>query len=115
MTWGGNGATTAVAIAIIALCALSVLPAEQQPPPAPGRAGLAAQDYIEIQQLVRKYAWALDGGDNYGYAYADLFTPDGVFVGMNQGPKGGRTRDATCWRGWRALRRVDRPISVISR
>ena len=88
MTWGGNGVTTAVAIAIIALCALSVLPAEQQPPPAPGRAGLAAQDYIEIQQLVRKYAWALDGGDNYGYAYADLFTPDGVFVGMNQGPNG---------------------------
>jgi len=88
MTWGGNGVTTAVAIAIIALCALSVLPAEQQPPPAPGRVGLAAQDYIEIQQLVRKYAWALDGGDNYGYAYADLFTPDGVFVGMNQGPNG---------------------------
>jgi hypothetical protein len=46
------------------------------------------QDYIEIQQLVRKYAWALDGGDNYGYAYADLFTPDGAFVGMNQGPNG---------------------------
>jgi len=88
MTWGGNTLTTAVAIAIIALCALSVVPAEQQSPPAPGRVGLAAQDYIEIQQLVRKYAWALDGGDNYGYAYADLFTPDGVFVGMNQGPNG---------------------------
>ena len=88
MTWGGNTLTTAVAIAIIALCALSVLPAEQQPPPAPGRVGLAAQDFIEIQQLVRKYAWALDGGDNYGYAYADLFTPDAVFVGMNQGPNG---------------------------
>jgi hypothetical protein len=88
MTWGGNTLTTAVAIAIIALCALSVVPAEQQSPPAPGRVALAAQDYIEIQQLVRKYAWALDGGDNYGYAYADLFTPDGVFVGMNQGPNG---------------------------
>ena len=53
-----------------------------------GRAAFTAQDHIEIQQLVRKYAWALDGGDNYGYAYADLFTPDGVFLGMNQGPSG---------------------------
>jgi hypothetical protein len=88
MTWGGNGVTTAVGIAIVAMCALTVLPAEQAAPPAPARAALAAQDYIDIQQLVRKYAWALDGGDNYGYGYADLFTPDGVFVGMNQGPDG---------------------------
>jgi len=88
MTKGGNAVTTALGIAILGMLALTVLPAEQQPPPAPGRAALAAQDYIDIQQLVRKYAWALDGGDNYGYAYADLFTPDGVFVGMNQGPDG---------------------------
>jgi hypothetical protein len=88
MTWGGNGVTTAVGIAIVAMCVLTVLPAAQPASSAPGRAALAAQDYIEIQQLVRKYAWALDGGDNYGYAYADLFTPDGVFVGMNQGPDG---------------------------
>jgi hypothetical protein len=88
MTKGGNAITTALGIAILGMLALTVLPAEQQPPPAPGRAALAAQDYIDIQQLVRKYAWALDGGDNYGYAYADLFTPDGVFVGMNQGPDG---------------------------
>jgi len=33
----------------------------------------------------------MDSGDNYGYAYADLFTPDGVFVGMNQGGPDGRT------------------------
>jgi hypothetical protein len=88
MTWGGNGVTTAVGIAIVAMCALTVLPAQQPAPSAPARAALSAQDYIDIQQLVRKYAWALDGGDNYGYSYADLFTPDGVFVGMNQGPDG---------------------------
>ena len=88
MTWGGNGVTTAVGIAIVAMCVLTVLPAAQPAPSAPGRAALAPQDYIDIQQLVRKHAWALDGGDNYGYAYADLFTPDGVFVGMNQGPDG---------------------------
>jgi hypothetical protein len=85
---GGNAVTTALGIAIFGMIALTVLPAQQQPPRPAGRPSLAPQDYIEIQQLVRKYAWALDGGDNYGYAYADLFTPDGVFVGMNQGPTG---------------------------
>src|SRR5262245_2134254 len=94
---GGNAVTTALGIVIFGMIALTVLPAEQrsartpaQAALAPAQAALAPQDYIEIQQLVRKYAWALDGGDNYGYAYADLFTPDGVFVGMNQGP-GGRS------------------------
>jgi SnoaL-like protein len=53
-----------------------------------GAAALTSMDYIEIQQLVRKYGWALDSGDNYGYAYADLYTPDGIFVGTNQGPNG---------------------------
>ena len=87
-TRGGNAVTTALGIAIVGMIALTVLPAEQRPPRTPAQPALSPQDYIEIQQLVRKYAWALDGGDNYGYAYADLFTPDGVFVGMNQGPDG---------------------------
>ena len=87
MTKGGNAVTAAFGIAIFGMLALTVLPAQQQPR-TPGREAPAPQDYIEIQQLVRKYAWALDSGDNYGYAYADLFTPDGVFVGMNQGPDG---------------------------
>jgi hypothetical protein len=45
-------------------------------------------DRIEIQQLVARYGYALDTGADNGYAYADLFAPDGVFVGMNQGEKG---------------------------
>jgi len=42
-------------------------------------ATLTAADYIEIQQLVARYPYALDmhGGD--GSAYAALFTPDGNF------------------------------------
>lgn len=88
MTKGGNAVTTALGIAILGMLALTVLPAQQPAPRPAARPALAPHDYIEIQQLVRKYAWALDGGDNYGYAYADLFTPDGVFVGMNQGPDG---------------------------
>ena len=84
-----------IGVAALALCAVALVSA-QQGTRVSGRATLSPQDYIDIQQLVRKYAWALDGGDNYGYAYADLFTPDGVFVGMNQAP-GGRSyqgRDA---------------------
>jgi len=45
---------------------------------AEGRA-LTALDYIEIQQLVNRYAFAIDTCANDGYEYADLYTPDGVF------------------------------------
>jgi len=99
--------TTALGIAILAMLALTVLlPAQQRETTAAAKAKantLTDLDYIEIQQLVRKSAWALDSGDNYGYAYADLFTPDGAFVGTNQGPEGrtiqGRDQLATLARG----------------
>src|SRR5688572_17039412 len=41
---------------------------------------LTSMDYIEIQQLVSRYPYALDTGADGGYLYADLFTPDGVFI-----------------------------------
>jgi hypothetical protein len=40
---------------------------------------LTAADYMEIQQLVARYSYAVDTHADNGYAYADLFTPDGVF------------------------------------
>jgi len=59
---------------------------------APSRRGsLTPQDRLEIQQLVSKYAYALDTGADNGYMYADLFAPDGEFVGGNGSTKG---RDA---------------------
>jgi len=45
---------------------------------------LTAADYIEIQQLVARYGYAVDTHADNGYAYADLFTADGVF-GKTQG------------------------------
>jgi hypothetical protein len=39
---------------------------------------LTAQDYVEIQQLTAAYSHALDTGNDNGYAYANLFTPDGT-------------------------------------
>jgi hypothetical protein len=47
--------------------------------PRAGPNGLAAIDYIEIQQLLARYAFALDTGADNGYAYADLYVPDGTF------------------------------------
>ena len=40
---------------------------------------LSAADYIEIQQLVARYSYAVDTHADNGYAYADLFTTDGTF------------------------------------
>jgi hypothetical protein len=41
---------------------------------------LAALDYIEIEQLSARYAFAIDRCTNGGYDYADLFVADGEFA-----------------------------------
>src|SRR6185295_9499123 len=41
---------------------------------------LSAADYIEMQQLVAKSAYALDTAADRGAAYAQLFTTDGAFI-----------------------------------
>jgi hypothetical protein len=46
---------------------------------------LAPQDYIAIQQLVSKYAYAIDECTNKGYDYADLYVPDGSFATSRNG------------------------------
>ena len=46
----------------------------------PKHNGLAVEDYLDIQQLVMTYPIALDTGAGKGSLYADLFTPDGVFM-----------------------------------
>lgn len=51
---------------------------------------LTAMDYIEIQQLVARYARAIDTCSNNGYDYADLFTEDGYFVPVINGELRGR-------------------------
>jgi hypothetical protein len=42
--------------------------------------GLAAEDYLDIQQLITTYPMALDTGAGEGDVFAGLFTTDGVFV-----------------------------------
>lgn len=41
---------------------------------------LAALDYVELEQLSARYAFAIDHCTNGGYDYADLFVPDGEFA-----------------------------------
>lgn len=45
-------------------------------------AALTTGDYVEIEQLVARYAHAIDMCVNNGYDYADLYTPDGVFIDL---------------------------------
>jgi hypothetical protein len=44
---------------------------------------LTALDYQEITQLINRYAYGIDTCANNGYDYADVFTPDGVFIDKN--------------------------------
>lgn len=69
---------TKVALAVsLCLAALAILAAQ---PASKGRmATLTADDYVEIQQLVARYGFALDTAADNGYMYADLYIPDGVF------------------------------------
>ena len=73
------------------LTAISVGHAQSAPQTVP--VPLTALDYFEIQQLVSKYARAIDTCSNNGYDYADLFTADGYFA-PEQGGKIGNS-----WQG----------------
>jgi len=61
----------------IGLFALGVVSAQQS-----GSAitKLTAEDYFEIEQLMYRYAHAIDTCANNGYDYADVYTADGIFV-----------------------------------
>lgn len=44
-----------------------------------GASSFTVQDYIDIQQLYAHYGHAIDSGERDGQAWAETFTPDGVF------------------------------------
>jgi hypothetical protein len=66
----------AAAAAGIAVGTLATLYAQQKAK----TSSLTAQDYFEIQQLMYRYAHAIDTCANNGYDYADVYTADGLFV-----------------------------------
>jgi hypothetical protein len=67
-------------VALAALFTAASQVVNGQSPPASAPRELTALDYFQIQQLVARYARAIDTCSNNGYDYADLFTPDGTFV-----------------------------------
>ena len=66
---------------VVAILAVSVVRAQQKIT----GGTLTAADYVESQQLVARYAYAVDTHADNGYAYADLFAPGGVFGGKTTG------------------------------
>jgi hypothetical protein len=65
----------AAAAAIVLVIGLAYARAQEK------KAGtLTAMDYIEIQQLVNAYGQDIDTCTNNGFDYADLYTPDGIFI-----------------------------------
>ena len=71
-----------VILSIVVLATVSAVNVQARQAAAPGASPmtLTALDYFEIQQLVAKYARAIDTCSNNGYDYADLFTSDGWFA-----------------------------------
>ncbi len=87
-----NKALTAIALSIGVLSLLP-LQAQDKKGASPGNVpALAALDYIEIQQLVSRYSYALDMGVANGEMYAGLFSPDGAFVQQNGESVSGRDK-----------------------
>jgi SnoaL-like domain len=80
--------TSLVAISIGTWLACSPGLHAQQPSPGAKPIELTALDYIQIQQLVARYAQAIDTCSNNGYDYADLFAPDGFFAPFQNGKLG---------------------------
>ena len=54
---------------------------------------LSPTDYIDIQQLIARSAYALDTAADHGDHYAHLFTPDGVFAAQTGHPYAIRGRE----------------------
>ena len=75
-------------VVLFGLAAVASRAAGVQAPSSSAPRVLTALDYIEIQQLVAKYARAIDTCSNNGYDYADLFTPDGAFIPSFDGKPG---------------------------
>lgn len=67
-------------LVLVALLAAPVDGAGGQQGGAQGAPGLTPADYLEIRQLVARYAYAVDTGADDGAVYASLFAPGGAFV-----------------------------------
>jgi len=77
---------------IASAIALALSLSAARPASAQAAPQLTALDYFEIQQLVAKYARAIDTCSNNGYDYADLFAEDGYFAPEVNGKVGNKAQ-----------------------
>src|SRR6187455_2102067 len=81
---------TGIACVVLTALSVAIVPAvDAQSSPAAVKE-LTALDYVQIQQLVSRYARAIDTCSNNGYDYADLFTADGAFIPSINGKPGAK-------------------------
>jgi hypothetical protein len=73
-----KAAVAGLSLALIA--AVWMLGEQRRASAAESTKALTALDYAEIGQLANRYGQAIDTCSNNGYDYADLYTPDGVFI-----------------------------------
>ena len=90
-----NWQTLLIVLVVVGVSALVVMRAQGGATPI----SLTAMDYVEIEQLNYRYAHVLDGCLNKGYAYADLYTQDGVFTNQQGEKFMGRERLSQAARG----------------
>jgi len=92
---------TVAAIVAIGACLTTNIEAQQK---SVAPMTLTALDYHEIQQLSARYTHAIDTCADTGYQYADLYTPDGVFIDMwsDDAVKAGGVK----WQGREKLREI---------
>ena len=83
------------AVTALALCFAVTAAAQERSKPA--LTTLTTQDYIDIQQLIARYAVAIDECTNNGYDYAALYADDGWFSASRDGKPGRK------WQGARIL------------
>lgn len=85
--------TTVTAMILAASVLVPVTVRAQEKPVARAKPmELTALDYIQIQQLVAKYAQYIDTCSNNGYDYADLFAADGFFAPFQNGEIGRKSQ-----------------------
>jgi hypothetical protein len=78
-----NRSVVAPLTALVLLLAATSTAQDRAPKPT-----LTTQDYIDIQQLIARYAVAIDECTNNGYDYAALYADDGWFSASRDGRPG---------------------------
>jgi hypothetical protein len=78
--------------AVVLVLGVGVIQAQERSSASATNTVLTPQDYIDIQQLVARYAYEIDNCTNNGYDYADLYTADGWFSASRDGRVGNKSQ-----------------------